>query len=194
MVSQENDLNDIKMDDLELFPYKSEQKINIYKSYPQKFHSSIKHPNNKYIHSKYYYNQNKKFLKNKRKNKRNKNEMPETPHNTGQYLSHIHQVLEPKRKNSLDEKDTEDFALKEISCFDDDDEDLGEFDFDFISDKKRDRLMSMEDKDLKDFLFKPNNNENEDNNKLSKSDLNLNLQEIKEEIDLDLKNNRSSNL
>ena len=194
MVSQENDLNDIKMDDLELFPYKSEQKINIYKSYPQKFYSSIKPPNNKYIHSKYYYNQNKKFLKNKRKNKRNKNEMPETPHNTGQYLSHIHQVLEPKRKNSLDEKDTEDFALKEISCFDDDDEDLGEFDFDFISDKKRDRLMSMEDKDLKDFLFKPNNNENEDNNKLSKSDLNLNLQEIKEEIDLDLKNNRSSNL
>ena len=194
MVSQENDLNDIKMDDLELFPYKSEQKINIYKSYPQKFYSSIKPPNNKYIHSKYYYNQNKKFLKNKRKNKRNKNEMPETPHNTGQYLSHIHQVLEPKRKNSLDEKDTEDFALKEISCFDDDDEDLGEFDFDFISDKKRDRLMSMEDKDLKDFLFKPNNNENEDNNKLSKSDLNLNLQEIKEENDLDLKNNRSSNL
>ena len=194
MVSQENDLNDIKMDDLELFPYKSEQKINIYKSYPQKFHSSIKPPNNKYIHSKYYYNQNKKFLKNKRKNKRNKNEMPETPHNTGQYLSHIHQVLEPKRKNSLDEKDTEDFALKEISCFDDDDEDLGEFDFDFISDKKRDRLMSMEDKDLKDFLFKPNDNENEDNNKLSKSDLNLNLQEIKEENDLDLKNNRSSNL
>ena len=194
MASQENDLNDIKMNDLELFPYKSEQKINIYKSYPQKFHSSIKPPNNKYIHSKYYYNQNKKFLKNKRKNKRNKNEMPETPHNTGQYLSHIHQVLEPKRKNSLDEKDTEDFALKEISCFDDDDEDLGEFDFDFISDKKRDRLMSMEDKDLKDFLFKPNDNENEDNNKLSKSDLNLNLQEIKEENDLDLKNNRSSNL
>ena len=99
----------------------------------------------------------------------------------------------------MDGKNSEDFVLNEISCFDDDDdEDLGEFDFDFINDKKRDRLMSMEGKDLKDFLFKPNENENgnenEDNNKLSKSDLNLNLQEIKEENDLDLKNNRSSKL
>ena len=199
MASQENDLNDIKIENLELFPYKSEQKINIYKSYPQNFNSHIKTPKNKYIHSKFYYNQNKKFLKNKRKNKRNKNEMPETPHNTGQYLSHIHQELEPKRKSSMDGKNSEDFVLNEISCFDDDDdEDLGEFDFDFINDKKRDRLMSMEGKDLQDFLFKPNENENgnenEDNNKLSKSDLNLNLQEIKEENDLDLKNNRSSKL
>ena len=199
MASQENDLEDIRIENLELFPYKSEQKINIYKSYPQIFNSSKKSPNNKYIHSKYYFNKNKKFLKNKRKNKKNKNEMPETPHNTGQYLSHIHQELEPKRKSSLDGIKSDDFIENEISCFDDnDEEDIGEFDFDFINDRKRERLMSMEGKDLPDFLFKPekneNENENEENNKLSKSDLNLNLQEIKEENDLDLKNISSSNL
>ena len=190
----ESPKNELKMEDLELFPYKSEQKINIYKSYPQSKFNPSKFKKNFNGNNKYYYNANQRFLKYKRKNKKIKNEMPETPHNTGQYLSHIHQEQESKRKSSQDKNDDE-FALNGISCFNDDIDDiddLGDFDFDFINDKKRERIMSMEGKEFQDFLFKPRENEEDENNKLAKSD--QNLEEIKEEYNLDLKNNRSSNL
>ena len=187
MESQEND---VKLELLELFPYKSEQKINIYQSYPQGKNNISKFQKKYNENDKYYFNGNKRFLKNKRKNKKIKNKMPETPHNTGQYLSHIHQEFEPKRKTSQDGKNIDELGFHEISCFDDDVDDIGDFDFDFVNDKKRERLMSMEGKDLQDFLFKQN--ENEDNNKLSKSD--IKIDEIKEENDFDLQKNRSSKL
>ena len=183
--------NTMKLEEIDLFPYKSEQKNNLYQSYPQAKNFSSKFKKRYNGNNKYYYNGNQRFLKYKRKNKKNKNEMPETPHNTGQYLSHIHQEFQQKRKSSQDGND-EDLDFNGISCFDDDLDDIGDFDFDFINDKKRERLMSMEGKNLQDFLFKPIENENDENNKLAKSD--INLEEIKEEMDLDLKNNKSSKL
>ena len=89
--------SEVKLEKLDLFPNKSEQKINLFKSFPQNNNSSRNTKKN-FMNNKYYYG-NKKFLNNKRKDKkRNKTEMPQTPHNTGQYLSHIHQEYEPKKK------------------------------------------------------------------------------------------------
>ena len=183
---------------LDLFPNKSEQKINIFKSYPQNINSS-RYPKKNFMNNKYYYNGNKKLLNNKRKDKkRNKNEMPQTPHNTGQYLSHIHQEYEPKKKCSQVEKENDDLECKDINCFEDADEDLdelGNFDFDFINDKKRERLMSLEGKDLHDFLFKPNKNENGENT-IVKPCLNFNdnNEDIEEDMELNLRHNKSSQL
>ena len=190
--------SEVKLVKLDLFPNKSEQKINIFKSYPQNTNSS-RYPKKNFMNNKYFYNGNKKFLNNKRKDKkRNKNEMPQTPHNTGQYLSHIHQELEPKKKFSQAEKETDDIECNYINCFEEDDDDcdeLGNFDFDFINDKKRERIMSLEGKDLHDFLFKPSQNEKGENNfvktSLSFSD---NNEDIEEDNKLNLCHNKSSKL
>ena len=126
--------------------------------------------------------------------------MPDTPHNTGQYLSHIHQEFDPKKKSS-EKNNIDELGCNEIiSCFEEDNEDDIDdlcnfnFDFEFMKDKKRERLMSMEGKDLHNFLFKPNESgESADNtNNLVKSE--LPLQEAKEEHDLELHNNKSSNI
>ena len=51
------------------------------------------------ISNKINYKGNKQFLKNRKKDKnRIRQEMPDTPHNTGQYLTHIHQELSKKNK------------------------------------------------------------------------------------------------
>lgn len=110
------------------------------------------------IFNKYNYYKKKDFLKNKRKNKKKlKNEIPDTPHNTGQYLCHIYQSNESKLKQK---SQNEEGALESgINFFEDDDDDdndnLGNFDFEFNEDTKRERLMSLEGKDLQDFLFIP---------------------------------------
>ena len=190
--------SELKLETLDLFPNKSDHKINLYKSFPSNSNLS-RYPKKNFMNNKYYYNGNKKLLNNKRKDKkRNKNEMPQTPHNTGQYLSHIHQEYEPKKKCSQVEKENDDLECKDINCFEDADEDLdelGNFDFDFINDKKRERLMSLEGKDLHDFLFKPNKNENGENT-IVKPCLNFNdnNEDIEEDMELNLRHNKSSQL
>ena len=186
--------NELKLDNLDLFPYNSEQKINIFKSYPQNNNFSSRFPKKNFM-KKYSNYGNKQFLKNKRKDKkRNKNDIPETPHNTGQYLSHIHQEFEPKRKSSQIEKENEnDESENYINGFEDDNEDdfdeIGNLDYDFVNDKKRERLMSLEGKDLQDFLFKPN--ETGENNIVKTS---LDFNEKNEDFDLNLQPSNSSKL
>ena len=188
----ESQLKESKLEEMDLFPYKSEQKIKLFQSYPQAKNFTSKFKKRFNGNNKYYFNGNQRFLKYKRKNKKNRNEMPETPHNTGQYLAHIHQELASKRKTCQDGNEVDELDLNRISCFDDDIDDIGDFDFDFINDKKRERLMSMEGKELHDFIFKRSENENDENNKSAKSE--ISLQEIQKENDLGLKNNESSNL
>ena len=119
-------------------------------------------------YNKYNFFNKKDFLKNKRKfKKKQKNEIPDTPHNTGQYLCHIYQANESKSKQRKENED--DIGL---NFFDDDDcnyDDLGAdiFDFKFNEDSKRERLMSLEGKDLQDFLFTPE--EIKDEQKIFKS-------------------------
>ena len=146
-----------------------------------------------YISSKINYKGNKQFLKNRKKDKnRIRQEMPDSPHNTGQYLTHIHQELSKKNKLPSSSKDTGDLIGNEIiSCFEEEDnsDNFGDLnlDFQFIEDKKRDQLMSMEGKDIHNFLFNHNEKEKEEeedgdnhniNNKV-KSGINFN--EIKED-------------
>ena len=173
---------------LDLYQNKSEQKISLFKSYPQlqkNTFSSYPKKLTKYFHG------NKKFLKNKRKEKkRNKIIMPETPHNTGQYLSHIHQEFEPKKRSQQIDKENNDFEFNEINSFDEDLENF-DFDYDFINDKKRDRLMYMEGKDLHDFLFKPNETGNEESNNLVKTCLDYNETKA-DNNDLDLQISNSN--
>ena len=191
----------LKLDSLDLFPYKSDIPIRIteHKCQTPKNNFTFKFPKKPY---KGNFNGKKHFLKNKRKDKnRIRQEMPNTPHNTGQYLSHIHQEFDPKKKSSSLNKEIDDLGCNEIiSCFEDEDDDfdeLGNFnlDFEFIEDKKRDRLMSMEGKDLHNFLFKPNeignveNGDNTDTNKnIIKSGI---LNETKEENEIDLISHKS---
>ena len=176
----------------DLLENKSEQKINLFKSYPQLKINTFSSDPKKHNISNKYFNGNKKFLKNKRKDKRrNKIKMPETPHNTGQYLSHIHQEFEPKRKTSSQlEKGIDYFEFKEANSFDEDLDDL-DFDYEFINDKKRDRLMSLEGKDMHDFLFKSNETGNEDSNNLIKSCIDFNETKA-DNNDLDLQNSNSN--
>ena len=112
-------------------------------------------------YNKYNFYNRKDFLKNKRKfKKKQKNEIPDTPHNTGQYLCHIYQSKDPKNKQKKEnEEDNDELNL---NFFEDDDDDCnyddlgGEiYDFKFNEDLKRERLMSLEGKDLHDFLFTP---------------------------------------
>ena len=195
----------LKLDSLDLFPCKSEIPIRIieHKCQTPKNNFSFKFPKKLYMQNKGNFNGKKHYLKNKRKDKdknRIRQEMPNTPHNTGQYLSHIHQEFDPKKKSS-EKNNIDELGCNEIiSCFEEDNEDDIDdlcnfnFDFEFMKDKKRERLMSMEGKDLHNFLFKPNESgESADNtNNLVKSE--LPLQETKEEHDLELHNNKSSNI
>ena len=193
----------IQLDKLDLFPSKSEipLRMSSFKCHTPKNNFLSKSHFKPYISNKYYFNGNKRFLKNKRKDKNSiRCEMPDTPHNTGQYLSHIHQEFDPKKKSS-EKNNIDELGCNEIiSCFEEDNEDDIDdlcnfnFDFEFMKDKKRERLMSMEGKDLHNFLFKPNESgESADNtNNLVKSE--LPLQEAKEEHDLELHNNKSSNI
>ena len=119
--------------------------------------------------NKYYYNSN--VNKNhKRKDKKGmKNEMPKTPHNTGQYLSHIHQECFNKKKASQLNKDINDNDMENINFYEDNEDDNDDIDninldFQFIQDKERDKIMALEGKDLHDFLFKPNGDNESDNN------------------------------
>ena len=124
-------------------------------------------------YNKYNFYNRKDFLKNKRKfKKKQKTEIPDTPHNTGQYLCHIYQSKDPKNKQKKEnEEDNDDLGL---NFFEDDDDDCnygdigGEiYDFKFNEDLKRERLMSLEGKDLHDFLFAPE--EIKDEQKIYKS-------------------------
>ena len=93
------------------------------------------------------------------------------------------------------DKENDDLECKDINCHEDEDDldELGNFDFDFINDKKRERLMSLEGKDLHDFLFKPN--ENGENN-IVKACLHFSEdnENIEEDIKLNLRHNKSSKL
>ena len=128
-----------------------------------------KSPNSFHKHYKF----GKNLLKFKRKEKcSNKNNFPDTPHNTGQYLSHIHQEKTSKNKNSNEEE------AENINLFDcNDDEDLIDDDFEFNRDTRRERLMSLEGKELNDFLF--NANESEKKEKLVNSCIEFGI-ELKE--------------
>ena len=144
-----------------------------------------------YLPSKINYNGNKHFLKNRKKDKnRIRQEMPDSPHNTGQYLTHIHQEFCKKNKSPSSSKDTGDLIGNEIiSCFEDEDnsDDFGDLnlDFQFIEDKKRDQLMSMEGKDIHNFLFNHKEKEKEeagDNQNMNdKVKSGINFNEIKED-------------
>ena len=146
-----------------------------------------------YLPNKINYNGNKQFLKNRKKDKNKiRQEMPDSPHNTGQYLTHIHQELSKKNKSTSSSKDTGDLIGNEIiSCFEDEDnsDDFGDLnlDFQFIEDKKRDQLMSMEGKDIHNFLFNHIEKEKEkeeagDNQNMNdKAKIGINFNEIKED-------------
>ena len=173
----ENDSN-IKKD--EAFPSKSNKSKKPNKTY---YSSKYKKKNN-IVDKSYIKNNNNKFLNKKRKNK---NTVPETPHNTGQYLSHIHQGFDPKKKQieinkekdadkdkDKDDKDMNNLDNNNINLFEDDGEDLDDFgninyDFEFIKDKNRDKLMSLEGKNLSNFLFKSKENGNDENKNLVKN-------------------------
>ena len=144
-----------------------------------------------HISNKINYKGNKQFLKNRKKDKnRIKQEMPDSPHNTGQYLTHIHQELSKKNKSSSSSKDTGDLIGSEIiSCFEDEDnlDDFGNLnlDFQFLEDKKRDQLMSLEGEDIQNFLFNHKEKEKEEtgdnhniNNKIKNG---INFNEIKKD-------------
>ena len=144
-----------------------------------------------HISNKINYKGNKQFLKNRKKDKnRIRQEMPDSPHNTGQYLTHIHQELSKKNKSSSSSKDTGDLIGSEIiSCFEDEDnlDDFGNLnlDFQFLEDKKRDQLMSMEGEDIQNFLFNHKEKEKEEtgdnhniNNKIKNG---INFNEIKKD-------------
>jgi len=111
---------------------------------------------------KNFFNNKKDFLKNKKRNKNKmKNDIPDTPHNTGQYLCHIYQENESKEnKKQKDNNENEDFG---INFFEEDDNDdftddyLENMGIKFNEDSKRERLMSLEGKDLENFLFSPSN-------------------------------------
>ena len=143
------------------------------------------------IVSKYNSKMSKKFLKNKRKIRmKAKSERFDTPHNTGQYLSHIYQEREKKkfRKKSNDISNNNLGISKFSNDFDNEEssDELGncDFDFEFINDKKRDRLMSMEGKELVDFLYqsKASNSNNKENVVKSSLNFNMDMDEIKENI------------
>ena len=95
----------------------------------------------------------------------------------------------------INTKENDDLECKDINCHEDEDDldELGNFDFDFINDKKRERLMSLEGKDLHDFLFKPNGN---GENNIVKACLHFNEdnEDIEEDIELNLPHNKSSKL
>ena len=195
----------LKLDSLDLFPSKSDIPIRIaeQKCQTPKNSFSFKFPKKPFMGNKSSFYGKKQFLKNKRKDKKRiRQEMPDTPHNTGQYLSHIHQEFDPKKKSSSLNKEIDELGCNEIiSCFEDEDDDFDELgnvnlDFEFIEDKKRDRIMSMEGKDLHNFLFKPNENgnvENGDNENANKNIIKSGLifDETKEENELDLISHKS---
>lgn len=146
-------------------------------------------------------NKERKFLNNKRKEKnfhtsQFKPSMQETPHNTGQYLSHIHQEMGIKRKSSkngekemksdenenLNDNENDEHCF--IGCYESDGDDFGFCDYNDDSDfeehynKKRDRLLSLEGKDLENFIFKstplPNTiPETEQENNISEKNLQM---------------------
>ena len=175
--------NETKIEKDGSYPHKSNKSkkhtISKNKTNKKDFYSEYKKKNNKVDKSNI--NGNKTLLSKKRKDKnKNKNVIPETPHNTGQYLSHIHQGYEPKKKSNHKNKDKDKDKninhspnKKEIALFEYDEEldDFGNIDFDyqFIEDKKRDKLMSMEGHNLNDFLFKSKENGSEENKHLIKS-------------------------
>ena len=114
------------------------------------------------------YKGNKNHLNTKRNNKNKmRYKIPETPHNTGQYLSHIHQESLNKKKasqlnNNIDINDRGNNAqMDDFIDNDDDNDDMGDLnlDFQFIQDKDRDKLISLEGKNLYDFLFNEKGNE-----------------------------------
>lgn len=196
--------NEKKLQNLDLFPNKSDigPIINSFKYNNHQNNFLSKYPKKHHKGNKYYSNDHKNFLKNKRRDKNSiRYQMPETPHNTGQYLSHIHREFDSKRKSSNTGKEKDNLGCDEqISCFEDDDEEvesLGNtnFDFQFIEDKKRDRLMSMEGKDLHDFLFRSDEKKEEGLNDIPIK-MNIAFDEVQEEDDnfLNLKNIKSSNL
>ena len=143
-----------------------------------------KSQNVNYFH-KYYKNKKKEFLKNKRKNKnKSKNEIPDTPHNTGQYLCHIYQAQESKNKQKQENNENDDMESG-LNFFDEDDDDydgLDNFDFKYNEDSKRERLMSMEGKELEDFLYSPG--EKKEEKKISKSAISFDNKE--NHLDLEL--------
>ena len=97
-----------------------------------------------------YYN--RKYINRKRKeeNKYIKNNILMTPHNTGQYLAHIHQGFNfMKRKSSDIDKNITDLECSEqIKCFEDEDDmeigELGDIDKDMqiFREKKIERRLS----------------------------------------------------
>ena len=166
----------------ETFPSKSNKSKK-----PNKTHFSSKYKKKSNLIDKSYKNSNNSKFLNKKRKEKNKNTVPETPHNTGQYLSHIHQGFDPKKKSNeinkekdidknkdKDDKDMNNLDNNNINLFEDDGEDLDDFgninyDFEFIKDKNRDKLMSLKGQNLSDFLFKSKENGNDENKNLVKN-------------------------
>ena len=107
--------------------------------------------------SKKFFLHRKDFLKNKRKNKKKiLNEIPNTPHNTGQYLCHIYQENEMKENKNQKNNNNDDFGINFFEDEDDFADDyLENFELNLNESSKRERLMSLEGKDLENFLYKP---------------------------------------
>ena len=112
------------------------------------------------FHKNFFFNK-KGFMKSKKRNKNKmKNDIPDTPHNTGQYLCHIYQENESKDNKKQKDNNNEEEDLG-INFFEEDDNDdfaddyLESMGIKFNEDSKRERLMSLEGKDLENFLFSP---------------------------------------
>ena len=104
----------------------------------EKFKYFDKNQNKKWEPYKNYSYYNRKFTNKKRNEENrsnNRNYTQMTPHNTGQYLAHIHQRFLTKRKTSCLDKDINDLNFNEqIKCFEDEDDiemsELGDIDKD----------------------------------------------------------------
>ena len=119
----------------------------------EKFKYFDKNQNKKWEPYKNYSYYNRKFTNKKRKEENrsnNRNYTQMTPHNTGQYLAHIHQGFNfMKRKSSDLEKNITDLECSEqIKCFEDEDDmeigELGDIDKDMqiFREKKIERRLS----------------------------------------------------
>ena len=152
----------------------------------------------KYMSNKLKHNEKKLFIKNKRKDKKRiRQEMPDSPHNTGQYLSHIHQELNKKNKSTSLSKDNDELIGNEIINDFEEEDNSDDFqnlnlDFPFFEDRKRDQLMSMEGEDIQNFLFNHKEKEKEkeeigNNHNINNNKSGISFCEIKEDNSLNLK-------
>ena len=149
----------------------------------------------KYQTKKWKSFKNMSFINKKRKNiyKSFDKEFPRTPHNTGQYLAHIHQGFDFKKQKALNsDKKITDLACNDgIKYFDDEDDleinGLGDLDKDMqiFREKEIQRRLSVDENELKNHLLKSQDdiNYNIDVGNFERNDIeNLEIRKIKSTI------------